>query len=629
MNDETIIASGPFNRITPGYRLNAIYVIDSLLATGGMGEVYRGHAIETGDEVAIKTIRPEFAQNTAALALFKKEASALRNLYHEAIVRYFVFSIDKGLPYLAMEYVEGKSLSDFLQKGPLNHDQLRVLQKRLASGLHAAHELGIIHRDVSPDNIILPGENLARAKIIDFGIARSSQGEGTVIGSGFAGKFGYVSPEQLGLFGGDVTGRSDIYSLGLVLAEAALGKPIDMGHSHVEVIDKRRRVPDLSGVEPRIRPLITSMLQPNPKDRPASMAEIAEWTPGGSGGAGRAAKRVGLVAAGLLLVAGAGGAAYHFLPQLSQMLPSGGSPDGSATTPGQQAAAPPDLPAEPPARSAPPSSGSGGLLPGADALLPQAPPVRLEERTPAPPRQPEVAAVSPSQPAPSVPVPAPAPAPLPETRTTPEAGPRPAPSADQVANFLAEYSGGDCFFVAPIQVAAREAKIEAFGSTPAPFISFDDAFQRNMGFEPEISLRQVTAQQCPVVEFLARRTQRSSRPPRLSLRADRLRSGQELSGAVDARGDPNLEILLVADDGLVHNLGAFAKRTGETVNFNLRVEASGAGEKPQLVVAVSSPRPLSTLKMNGPVPADRLFRQLADEARGQVNVSAKYFKLGS
>jgi serine/threonine-protein kinase len=611
MSDETIIAPGPFSRITPGYRLNEIYEIDSLLATGGMGEVYRGHAIETGDEVAIKTIRPEFAQNTAALALFKKEASALRNLYHEAIVRYFVFSIDRGLPYLAMEYVEGKSLSELLQKGPLNLEQLRVLQKRLASGLHAAHELGIIHRDVSPDNIILPGENLARAKIIDFGIARSGQGEGTVIGSGFAGKFSYVSPEQLGLFGGNVTAQSDIYSLGLVLAEAALGKAIDMGHSHVDVIEKRRRVPDLSGIDAKFRPLLQRMLQPNPKDRPASMAEVADWVPSGGRGARGGAKRMALAVGVLLLVGGLGGAGYILAPQLKGLV-SGSNPDSSAPSRSGDVAGLPN--SSDPARGSDP--GFRNSAPQGDALLPSTPPAPTRAEPIQDPLT-DVANLPPAAPA--------APPVVDPPRPSGPAGP------DQVASYLRDYNGGDCFFVSPISVAAREARIEAFGASPAPFIEFDSAFQRNMGFEPEISLRQVTSAQCPVVEFLARKTaQRGSRPPRLTIKSDRLRSGQELSGTVDAKADANVEVLLVADDGLVHNLGPFSKRSGDTISFNLRVEASSGGEKPQLVIAISSPRPLASLKMSGPANADRFFRQLQEEtSRGQVSgVSTRYFKLG-
>ncbi len=121
---------------------------------------------------------------------------------------------------------------------------------------------------------------MRNAKIIDFGIARSAEvGKKTIIGSGFAGKYNYVSPEQLGMAGGDVTSKSDIYSLGLVLAEAARGRALDMSGSQAEVIDKRRVVPDLSDIDPALRPLLQSMLQPLPENRPASMAAVAEWTP--------------------------------------------------------------------------------------------------------------------------------------------------------------------------------------------------------------------------------------------------------------------------------------------------------------------------------------------------------------
>src|SRR5215467_7229328 len=209
-------------RLAPGTRLNGIFEIDLRIASGGMGEIYRGHAVETGDPVAVKVMRTDLADNAMALALFRKEASALHYIHHEAIVRYYIFSHDPGTGrhYLAMEFVNGQPLSELLQQGALGFEAVRLLQERLAAGLNAAHQHGIIHRDLSPDNVLIPSGDLARAKIIDFGIARSTRvGDGTIIGSGFAGKNNYVSPEQLGLFGGDVTTKSDIYSLGLVLAE--------------------------------------------------------------------------------------------------------------------------------------------------------------------------------------------------------------------------------------------------------------------------------------------------------------------------------------------------------------------------------------------------------------------------
>ena len=265
------------SRLPPGTRLNGIFEIDQRIASGGMGEIYRGHAIETGDPVAIKVMRTDLADNMLALALFRKEASALHYIHHEAIVRYYVFSNDPGTGrhYLAMEFVDGQPLAELLHRGPLDFEAARLLQERLAAGLNAAHQHGIIHRDLSPDNVLIPAGDLAQAKIIDFGIARSTRvGDSTIIGSGFAGKYNYVSPEQLGLFGGDVTAKSDIYSLGLVLAQCLTGQPIDMGGTQFEVLEKRRVVPDLRAVDRRFRPLLEKMLQPNPADRPESMAAV-------------------------------------------------------------------------------------------------------------------------------------------------------------------------------------------------------------------------------------------------------------------------------------------------------------------------------------------------------------------
>jgi serine/threonine protein kinase len=266
--------------ISAGTQLNGIYEIDGLIASGGMGEVYKGHSIQTGDLVAIKVIRMEMAGNALALSLFRREASALHNLYSEAIVRYYVFSVDPHLqrPYLAMEYVEGDPLSSLIKQGPLPLHRAVALLRRVAAGLQVAHECGIIHRDVSPDNIIIPDQSVTKAKIIDFGIAKTTNlDQKTIIGNTFAGKFDYVSPEQVGLFGGKVTHKSDIYSLGLVLAEALRGFPIDMGKTQAEVIERRKVPANVGSLDPQIRPLIEKMLQPNPAKRPASMAEIISW----------------------------------------------------------------------------------------------------------------------------------------------------------------------------------------------------------------------------------------------------------------------------------------------------------------------------------------------------------------
>jgi serine/threonine-protein kinase len=375
-----------------------------------MGEIYKGHNIQTGDVVAIKVMLPELTENAAAMALFRKEASALHSLHHEAIVRYYVFTVEPVLqvPYLAMEFVEGQSLSDLLKRGPLTIEAVGALKQRVSAGLQAAHERGVIHRDVSPDNIIIPGGDVGRAKIIDFGIARSTQmGEGTIIGGGFAGKYNYVSPEQLGLFGGNVTGKSDIYSLGLLLAEALTGQPINMGGSQVDVIEKRRKVPHLGAIDIRARPLIEKMLQPDPANRLESMAAVAAWQIGGerprgwqqesyasrpsspasrAGGRGRMAA----IAAGVLVVLLAGGGgAYYYLTQpgvLSSAAPAPAALNPIAARPG------------PPAEVARPEPGAPATL--RPETLPATPSLATPGTTGRPPltaEQPPAAAVVPGQ----------------------------------------------------------------------------------------------------------------------------------------------------------------------------------------------------------------------------------------
>ena len=279
------MSSGDKTRFTmaalaPGVRLNDTYEIDTHIASGGMGEVYRGHNIETGEPVAIKAMLPELARDEAIFALFKKEATLLGRLRHDTIVHYYSFSRDPaiGQPYLAMEFVEGQPLSERIAAGPLGVREAATLFIRIADGLAVAHEAGIVHRDLSPDNIILSGGDVRHPRIIDFGIARSVHGgDKTLVGSNFAGKFAFVSPEQLGMAGGEVTQQSDIYSLALVMAAALSGRALDMGRTNLAVIEKRRVVPDLTGIDAGLVPLLTRMLAPEPADRPADMAEVADW----------------------------------------------------------------------------------------------------------------------------------------------------------------------------------------------------------------------------------------------------------------------------------------------------------------------------------------------------------------
>ncbi|MGD0561471.1 MAG: serine/threonine-protein kinase [Roseiarcus sp.] len=396
MEDKTVFQPASSGSVRPGARLNGIYEIEKLIAEGGMGEVYKGFNIQTNDLVAIKMIRPELSRNPDALALFRREASTLHNLQHEAIVRYFVFSVDPDLQraYLAMEFVDGPSLTKRLASGPLPLAEVKILQRRIGGALEAAHRLGVVHRDISSDNVILPDGDVRRAKIIDFGIARSHRpGEGTIIGDGFAGKYNYVSPEQVGLAGGEVTFKSDIYSFGLVLAEALRGRPIDMSGSQVDVIEKRRVVPDLSDIDASIRPLIQAMLQPSPENRPASMAAVAEWGETRGAGAAKAPERGGrqarppgrssggrtaAIAAALIVVASVGGTLYVFRDDAALWFKSASSLVAPTSTPSPIPTKLPPLGSPTPA----PSNAVETPLGGAPAPAPT--PAPMPTATPAP-----------------------------------------------------------------------------------------------------------------------------------------------------------------------------------------------------------------------------------------------------
>ena len=281
-NDETSIrpagvpsppAAGSGGTYSPGSVLLTSFRIEALVASGGMGSVYRATHLLTGATVAVKTIRPEFAADAKMAELFRREAQALRRIAHPAIVRYEgAFASDDGHMVLVMEFVEGKSLMELLRDGPLPVKAVRALRDRLAAGLAAAHREGVVHRDLSPDNVILPGGRIEDAKIIDFGIARQELADGaTLVGDHFAGKLAWAAPEQFGLYGDAVDQRADIFSLGLVLAAAAIGRPLEMGTSINSAVRARSTPINIAALPAALRKDLQPMLQPDPAKRPASM----------------------------------------------------------------------------------------------------------------------------------------------------------------------------------------------------------------------------------------------------------------------------------------------------------------------------------------------------------------------
>ena len=328
--------SQPGVTLVPGNVLAHTYEIRRLINSGGMGRVYEAKNRVTGDTVAVKVIRPELLGDERLRAMFVREAAVLRRIRDEAIVGYEgMFQDEQGCGFLVMNYIDGPSLAERMSRQKLTEAEAEALLRRLAAGLETAHAAGICHRDLSPDNVLLPGGDLAQATLIDFGIAKLVDPEaGTLVGTDIAGKAGYMSPEQLGVVDAEIGPRSDIYSLALVIAAAVRGAPVDMGTRFADIVEARRRVPPLDGVPIRLRERLTTMLAPEPTDRPASMAALLESlgragaakpgtrkaeAPVGAGGAGRTARtrpragRWALVAAAAALVLAVAGVGYLFL----------------------------------------------------------------------------------------------------------------------------------------------------------------------------------------------------------------------------------------------------------------------------------------------------------------------------
>ena len=277
-------------RIQIGDILNHTYEVRRFIARGGMGEVFEGVNVNAEDDrVAIKVMLPHLAADPLVQAMFSKEAKTLTRLRHPGLVQYRLLGREPvlGVTYIVTEFVDGVNLSDELKTLEASPEDQTTLLKRLAAALGAAHELDAVHRDISPDNVLLDGGQLKNAKIIDFGIAKDlDAGAKTIVGDGFAGKLGYVAPEQLGSYGRSVGPWSDVYSLALVMLAVAQKKDVDMGGSLADAFEKRQSVPDLSAAPEHLRPILEKMLQPDPANRLRSMDAVLAEVDGQSGGGG-------------------------------------------------------------------------------------------------------------------------------------------------------------------------------------------------------------------------------------------------------------------------------------------------------------------------------------------------------
>ncbi|MBE3640712.1 serine/threonine-protein kinase, partial [Mangrovicoccus algicola] len=257
----------------PGDLLNNTYRIEALLGRGGVSEVYRARSEISGRVMAVKALRAEYARDEDFLSLMTREEE-VREIRHDAVVRYFdAQRMADGVIYLVMDYIEGPGMDARLAAGGMTASELMIAGARICDGLAAAHARNIVHRDLSPDNIILRDGRPDQAVIIDFGIAKDANpGAATIVGDGFAGKFSYAAPEQLA---GRSDARSDIYALGALLLAVYRGARPDPGRNPMEVLERKRAPLDLSGVPRPLRTILSRMTAPAPQDRYQSAAEAA------------------------------------------------------------------------------------------------------------------------------------------------------------------------------------------------------------------------------------------------------------------------------------------------------------------------------------------------------------------
>jgi serine/threonine-protein kinase len=264
-------------RMQPGDVVDDRFEIERLAGAGGMGTVYRAVDRRAGRPVALKILHSQVAEQVER---FQREAAFLAELVHPGLVAFVAVGVTgEGQPYLAMEWLDGESLSARLGRGPLSVGEAIDLGRRVAAALQVAHARGVVHRDLKPSNLFLPGWELGRVKILDFGIARVFTPGKTITHTGATlGSPGFMSPEQARAARVDL--RSDVFSLACVLFCCLTGHPPFTGDAlSVMLKTVTEPAPPLSAARPDVPPaleaLVQRMLSKSPDARPPDAATVA------------------------------------------------------------------------------------------------------------------------------------------------------------------------------------------------------------------------------------------------------------------------------------------------------------------------------------------------------------------
>jgi serine/threonine-protein kinase len=267
------------HRFAPGTILDGRYRLIGLLGRGGMGEVYRADDLRLGQPVALKFLPEALGRDAVRLAQFHNEVRTARQVSHPNVCRVYDVGDVNGLLYLSMEYVDGEDLATSLRRiGRFPEDKATDIARQLCAGLAAAHQRGVLHRDLKPANVMLDGGGHVR--VMDFGLAAAGAVEDIRSGTP-----AYMAPEQL--LGREVTTRSDIFALGLVLYELFTGRRAFTAPTVGELVNQHesRSVTPPSSIvaalDPAVERAILRCLDPDPTRRPASALAVSAALPGG------------------------------------------------------------------------------------------------------------------------------------------------------------------------------------------------------------------------------------------------------------------------------------------------------------------------------------------------------------
>src|SRR5215831_6521481 len=275
----TLMPSEEQTTLPPGTVLAGRYQIVDLLGVGGMGAVYKAFDSQLTRLVALKTILPEMAGTPTALKRFKQEVLLAQSIVHKNVVRIFDIGEDGPTKFITMDFVEGRDLKHLIdERGKLPASEAAGIIRQVCQGLEAAHAVGVVHRDLKPQNIMIEGDG--HVVVMDFGIAHSGQSRGVTQTGAFLGTPEYMSPEQAQTE--NVDARSDIFSLGLIFYELLTGKLPFQGNTVLETMFKRtteRAIPpaEIDATVPKgANDIVNKCLQMKREERYQSVTQLLE-----------------------------------------------------------------------------------------------------------------------------------------------------------------------------------------------------------------------------------------------------------------------------------------------------------------------------------------------------------------